>query len=60
MWAGEGQVSYPDLTDGTWWLKGQQGVTTARRSLKDDVGPCTVIKVESIYCPQQRICEWLR
>jgi hypothetical protein len=38
----------------------QKGITTKRRTLKDDVVPCTVKTVEAIYCPQQRIFEWLR
>jgi len=59
-WAGVGQESVPDLADGTPFLKGQQGIRSSRRSLKDDVGPCTIKKVEAISCQQQRICGWVR
>jgi hypothetical protein len=59
-WAGDVQESFLDLAEDTRWLKGQQGISTSRRALKDDVGPCSVKTVEAIYCPQQRICGWLR
>ena len=43
--AGEGQESVPNRSDGTQCLKGRQGITTGRRSFKDDVGLCTVINL---------------
>ena len=59
-WAGVGQESVPDLVDGIPFLKRQQGIRSSRRSLKDDVGPCSIKKFEAISCQQQRICGWLR
>jgi hypothetical protein len=59
-WAGIGQQNFRDLADGTPFLKGQQGIRSSRRRLKGDVVPCTIQKVETISCPQQRICGWLR
>jgi hypothetical protein len=59
-WAGAGRESIPDLAGGTPFVKGQQGIRSSRRSLKDDVELCTIKKVETISCPQQSICGWLR
>jgi len=59
-WAGDGQECVLDRPDGTRCLRRQQGTWTGRRSLKDDVGPCTIKKVEAMSCQQQRNYGWLR
>jgi hypothetical protein len=40
--AGEVQESITNVADVLGCVKGGQGVRTGRRSLKDDVGPCSV------------------
>jgi hypothetical protein len=58
--AGVVQESFPDVADGNPFLRGQQGIRSSRRILKDDVEPCTIKKVETISCPQYRFFGWLR